>query len=248
MSKNDNFLLKENLHGLYLYNSAGKFEAKYSDIDFIVVIKNYLNNNEITHLEKLHNRLCSSYKYGSRLEGMYLLYADLGKSNNEMLPYPYIDDMKVVKTGYFDVNNITWWTWKEFGIAVNSPSIKEELSHINWYSICSTISYNLNNYWDTKLNNDIIFEDDLWVEFGVVTLSRIVYTLEKKSIESKVEACKYILENFEEWQDVINEALAIRNLESRSIISDVTIRRNKTIEFIRYMINYGNELLQVVSD
>lgn len=105
-------ILKEKLHGLYIYNSAamGKFEPSYSDIDFVTVIKSPLTDWELDSLEKLHKKLCLNHKYGSKLDGMYLQYSDLGKSNNEIKPYPYIEDMNFCKEGYFDINNITWWS------------------------------------------------------------------------------------------------------------------------------------------
>ncbi len=238
-------LLSNKLYGLYLYNSVamGNFEPQYSDVDFVVILKSKLTNEEILKLKVLHERFGTEYKYGSKLDGMYLQYEMLGKMNDEIEKYPYVKDASLCEAGYFDINYVTWWSLKEYEMAIESPSIKDELLEINFSDVVQTMKYNLNEYWLSKLDTTEIFEQDMWVEFAVVTLSRILYTLQDGEIKSKSESCSYIASEYPEWNDVIGEALAIRNLKSQCIINDVKVRKDRTVTFIHEMIEYGNKLL-----
>jgi len=175
---------------------------------------------------------------------MYIQYADLGKTNRDMKPYPYTAHSVFYREGYFDINYVTWWGLKEYDLAVDSPSIRKELSDINWDGVLSTMSFNLNQYWAPKLNEPINFKEDLEVEFAVMTLSRIVYTLKEGRLTAKSDACNYMLKDYPRYEDIMKEALAIRDLKPLSVIGDVCERRDKTVEFLRYMIDYGNALLE----
>jgi hypothetical protein len=208
------YILPSKFYGLYLYNSVamGNFEPQYSDVDFIVILKSKLTNEEITNLKTLHEKLGIDYKYGSKLDGMYLQYNMLGKMNDEIEKYPYVKDAVLYEAGYFDINYVTWWSLKEYEMAIESPSIKNELLDISFAKVIQTMKYNLNEYWASKLETTEIFNDDMWVEFAVVTLSRIVYTLEDKEIKSKSESCLYIVSKYPKWRKLIEETLAIRNL------------------------------------
>ncbi|MBM7613901.1 aminoglycoside adenylyltransferase domain-containing protein [Alkaliphilus hydrothermalis] len=239
-------LLMDKFYGLYLYNSVamGKFEPKYSDMDFMVVINAPLTDNEVNLMAELHEKMKMEYKYGDRIDCMYIQFADLGKTNRDMKPYPYVAHSDFHREGYFDINYVTWWGLKEYDMAVDSPSLRKELSHINWDGVLHTMSFNLNHYWAPKLNNPENFKEDIEVEFAVMTLSRIVYTLKESRLTSKSDACKFVLKDLPQYGDIMKEALAIRDLKPLSVIGDVCERRDKTVEFLTYMIDYGNGLLE----
>jgi len=242
-------LLPSKFYGLYLYNSVamGNFEPQYSDVDFVVILKSKLSNEEILKLKILHENFGRKHKFGAKLDGMYLQYGMLGKLNNDIEKYPYVKDASLCEAGYFDINNVTWWSLKEYEMAIDSPSIKDELLDINFNDVIQTMKYNLNEYWLSKLETTEIFEQDMWVEFAVVTLSRIVYTLQDGEIKSKSQSCSYIANEYPEWLDVIQEALAIRNLKPQSVISDIYVRKDRTVNFINKMIQYGNMLIDCES-
>ncbi|QSX05631.1 hypothetical protein JYG23_13305 [Sedimentibacter sp. zth1] len=83
--------------------------------------------------------------------------------------------------GVYLYNSVTWWTLKYNGIPINSPNVK-------WDNIVETMNYNLNSYWKKKLYEKDIFLSDEWIEFAVLTLCRILYTLDNKSITTKIQS------------------------------------------------------------
>ncbi|WP_430882464.1 nucleotidyltransferase domain-containing protein [Fusibacter sp. JL216-2] len=122
-------ILGAKFYGLYLYSSTarGEFEPEASDIDFIVILNNKLDETDIDEICTLHKHLSLDYKYGAKLDGMYLQKSYIGKSNEEVDPYPVIYHAEYQGYGKFDINNITWWSLKTDGVAVDSPSITDRL-------------------------------------------------------------------------------------------------------------------------
>lgn len=237
------------VYGVYIYNSValGAFDEAKSDIDFITIINEEFTGKEIEALKKLHKQLNARFKFAKRLEGMYIRLKDIGKLNSEIKPYPYFADEKL-KIGYYDINPVTWWTLKNYGIGVKSSSISNLNIEVSWKEVVKNMDYNLNYYWKGKLSSKIIFLSDYWIEFSVLTLCRILYTLKQRDITSKVgaagEAVKELPDNF---QLIVKEALRIRNCSGKkSLYKFRIIRAMEAKKFIEYVIRYcNNEYFQI---
>ncbi|AIE81454.1 nucleotidyltransferase domain protein [Bacillus cereus] len=124
--------LDEKIVGVYIYGSIalGAFHAETSDVDFVTVISDPVNEAEKQQLVELHKKLSGS-TLGKRMDGMYIPLADLGKYNDEMNEYVYCADGKA-NIGHWDINAVTWWTLKNQGITVIGKA-KEDLSfQIRW--------------------------------------------------------------------------------------------------------------------
>jgi len=238
-------ILGDKLYGLYLYGSTarGEFEPAASDIDSIVVLKEPLIEEQIDKLKNLHEILGNKYKYGKKLDVMYLQYSDIGKRNNEIEKYTYVYNAELQTSGYFDINYITWWSLKHNGIPINSPDITHQLKDILWGQVVMTLDYNLNGYWKQKMDEETLFYEDYWVEFAISTLSRILYSLEKEKIISKTHACHYISDHYDEWDDVIVEALRIRTKVCINAFMGLDQRKERVLSFMKFVIDKGNRLL-----
>ena len=80
----------EKIVGVYIYGSIalGAFHKETSDVDFVTVINDSVNEAEKQQLVELHKKL-SDNTLGKRMDGMYIPLADLGKYNDEMNEYVY---------------------------------------------------------------------------------------------------------------------------------------------------------------
>ncbi|MGQ0438911.1 nucleotidyltransferase domain-containing protein, partial [Bacillus sp. B-TM1] len=135
--------LDEKIVGVYIYGSIalGAFHAETSDVDFVTVISDPVNEAEKQQLVELHKKLSGS-TLGKRMDGMYIPLADLGKYNDEMNEYVYCADGKA-NIGHWDINAVTWWTLKNQGITVIGKA-KEDLSfQIRWDDVVNTMKYNV---------------------------------------------------------------------------------------------------------
>jgi len=207
-SLRDNFPNK--IFGIYIYNSValGCFSEKTSDIDFITILNEEFENEDIGTVEKIHSKISKTFEYGNRMEGMYITKDKVGKLNSEISPYIYFCDNILHYYGYYDINYITWWTLKYFGIPINCSDVNSLSIEVDWCSIIENMNYNLNNYWKDKLSENYIFLQDEWIEFAVATLCRILYTLENKAITSKDKALEYAITTIpKEYSLIIKECL-----------------------------------------
>jgi hypothetical protein len=241
--------LRENfpnkIFGIYIYNSVslGCFNEKTSDIDFITILNEEFEKEDICALEKVHRKISETFEYGNRMEGMYIPNDKVGKLNSEISPYIYFCDDILHNYGYYDINYITWWTLKYNGIPINSPDVNNISIEVEWSSVIENMNYNLNNYWKDKLSESHIFLEDQWIEFAVATLCRILYTLENKAITSKDKALKYAITIIpKEYSLIIKECLRLRerNLGS-SFYSSIFEREHSVKSFIKFIIDICNE-------
>lgn len=235
----------DKIFGVYLYNSLalGKFDDDKSDIDFITILKSPLSKQELELLSSIHKNLNIKSPYGKKMEGMYIQVNDLGKSNSQITPYPYFADGKLTTSGYYDINHVTWWVLKHYGIEINGPKACDLNFEVEWNNVLDTMDYNLNIYWKNKLNKNIVFLFDSWIEFSILTLCRILFTLENKKITSKVEGAKFSIEFLpSNWRLIIEEAIRIRENTSKNSLYASKIKRAKEAKkFIYYIINYCNK-------
>ncbi|WP_165763880.1 nucleotidyltransferase domain-containing protein [Halalkalibacter urbisdiaboli] len=237
------------IQGVYLYGSIalGAFNENKSDIDFIVLLKRELTNEELQNLKTCHSYL-RKQKWGKRLDGMYLYYKDIGKLNHHITPYPYCSNGKI-KLGHWDVNNITWWLLKNHGIQIMGPSISSLNVKVEWNNLFETMSYNINQYWYQKSKKPYLFLFSDMVEFAVTTLCRIIYSLNNEAIISKDAAVKYVLYTFpDKWELLLRETIRIREFTNKhSLYSSKLKRANDCKEFIKYAHKYCNQNHSLIS-
>ncbi|MFL0492179.1 nucleotidyltransferase [Bacillus sp. AFS054943] len=203
--------LDEKIVGVYVYGSIalGAFHIETSDVDFVTVISDSVNEAEKQQLVELHKKLSSS-TLGKRMDGMYIPLADLGKYNDAMNEYVYCAEGKAA-IGYWDINAVTWWTLKNEGITVMGKEAGDLPFQIKWDDVVQTMKYNVEHYWSEKAKRPYLFFIEEWVESAVVTMGRILYTLDHKTIVSKDRGLQYLLErSAKEWEPLLKEVERMR--------------------------------------
>ncbi|KFN02005.1 DUF4111 domain-containing protein [Bacillus clarus] len=206
------FFSDEKLVGVYVYGSIalGAFHIETSDIDFVAVINDYVNEAEKQQLVELHKKLSDS-TLGKRMDGMYIPLADLGKYNDEINEYVYCAEGKA-DIGHWDINGVTWWTLKNQGITVTGKEAEDLPFQIKWDDVVNTMKYNVEHYWSEKAKRPYLFFIEEWVESAVVTMGRILYTLDHKTIVSKDRGLQYMLELYpQKWEPLLKEVERIRH-------------------------------------
>ncbi|KOF56015.1 MULTISPECIES: aminoglycoside adenylyltransferase domain-containing protein [Clostridium] len=229
--------------GVYLYNSIalGAFDENKSDIDFVTVLNKRFTDREIQGLRELHRKLTKTFKFAKRMEGMYITIDEVGKCDFELDPYIYFAGGKL-HSGHYDANYVTWWTLGKYGIGVESPDISKLSIETYFDNVLENMDYNLNCYWKSKLNSKIVFFSDGWIEFSVLTMCRIMYTIKNGDVASKVEAAKNIIEDLpKEFRIIVKEALRIRERsDSKSLYTSRFKRGREAKIFIKYVIGCFN--------
>jgi hypothetical protein len=220
-----------------LYGSIAleAYEEGRSDIDFLTVLSKELTPGETDVITKIHNELLE-HPLGSKLDGMYLKTADLGRQNSDLAPYLYCREGVIAK-GHWDINAVTWFVLKTRGISLIGN--KELHYEIEWKDIHNEMHYNINRYWNRKLAKPYLFLSDEWVEFTVSTLARILITLEEQRIVSKKEGIHRAAELVNpRWMSLLEEAA---NPQMNKRRTSRILRAFNTRSFLKETIEFCNE-------
>ncbi|WP_079999572.1 aminoglycoside adenylyltransferase domain-containing protein [Bacillus mycoides] len=223
----------EQLVGVYVYGSIalGAFHLDTSDVDFVTVTRETVSEIEKSQISDLHKRLSKS-KLGERMDGMYIPLTDLGKSNKEIAQYVYCADGKV-NVGHWDVNDVTWWTLKNRGITVTGEEANKLPFEVPWSKVVETMKYNVEQYWREKASNPYLFLIEEWVESAVVTLGRILYTLEHETIVSKDEGLQYMMRSSNDnWKPLLQEVERIRHNKGAKRTISIWKRADMTKKYL----------------
>lgn len=222
--------------GIYLYGSISLngFDEKKSDIDFVTVLKRNLTQEESNSLKAIHKEL-NINSLGKRMDGIYIPMKEIGKTNEELPAYLYCSNGKI-KRGYWDINAVTWWMVEQYGIKVYGKEISELNFQSNWIKVVKNMEYNINTYWINKAKNRFIFIFDDMVEFCVLTISRILSTLEAKKIFTKIEGARKAEEILpKRWHLLLKEGLRLRdNPQSTSVYPSRLKRAMECRKFISF--------------
>ncbi|MFJ8525045.1 nucleotidyltransferase domain-containing protein [Bacillus cereus] len=234
--------LDEKIVGVYIYGSIalGAFHAETSDVDFVTVISDFVNEAEKQQLVELHKKLSGS-TLGKRMDGMYIPLVDLGKYNDEMNEYVYCADGKA-NMGHWDINAVTWWTLKNQGITVTGKEAEDLSYQIRWDDVVNTMKYNVEQYWSEKAKQPYLFFIEEWVESAVVTMGRILYTLDHKTIVSKDRGLQYLLEcSGGEWEILLKEVARIRQNPKEKRMLSRWRRADMTKRYLLHLIETCRE-------
>ncbi|HDX9611832.1 TPA: DUF4111 domain-containing protein [Bacillus toyonensis] len=228
--------------GVYVYGSIalGAFHIETSDVDFVAVLNDSVNEAEKQQLVELHKKMSES-ALGKRMDGMYIPLADLGKYNHEINEYVYCADGKA-DIGHWDINAVTWWTLKNQGITVTGKEAEDLPFQIRWDDVVNTMKYNVEHYWSEKAKQLYLFFIEEWVESAVVTMGRILYTLDHKTIVSKDRGLQYLLErSAKEWEPLLKELERMRHDPKEKKKLSIWRRADMTKRYLLSMIEECRE-------
>ncbi|MCM3737700.1 nucleotidyltransferase domain-containing protein [Bacillus cytotoxicus] len=215
----------EKLVGVYVYGSLAlaAFHPETSDIDFVTVMKEQVSEAEKVKIRELHKSL-RAHDLGKRMDGMYVPLRDVGKQNNEMSPYLYCSEGKL-NEGHWDINAVTWWTIKNYGITLWGQKAGELPYVIVWDDVVSTMKYNVEHYWSEKVKRPYLFLSTEWVEFAVVTMGRIV---------SKDEGLQYMMKCCKEWEPLLQDVYRVRQKEGMKLSLSRWRRAEMTKQYLLF--------------
>jgi hypothetical protein len=232
--------LPGSVHGIYLYGSLalGGYEPGRSDIDFVTVLERRPDADEVKRMRAMHRRLRRDHPLATRLDGIYLPLAELGKSNPELPPYPYCDAGAFWASGHWDANAVTWWAVKHRGITVAGPPPRALPFDASWDGVERAMGHNLTVVWPREVGRRSAFARDADVQFAVLTLCRIHATLAQGAIVSKRAGAEHALASLpSRWHRLIEEAVRLRDGAGEpSCFQSRDERARETRQFVEWMI------------
>ena len=234
--------LSELVSSFYIVGSIALngFNPYFSDIDFITLLQRPANMEEIAKLGEIHQTIEAEHPKW-KFSGIYLQSKDVGKSENEIAPQPYYHDGKMHARGTFEINSVTWWVLKNYGIIIKGVAPAQLDFEVDWDFLISSMWENLNSYWlswTKQIKRYPVLLTDWGIQWTVLGVLRQYYTFQENSITTKEKAGEYALEYLpSRWKALILDALCIRTGQEerfyRSRIKRAIIDRSFLKEVIR---------------
>lgn len=226
--------LPGSIHGCYLYGSValGAYDAVKSDLDFMVVLTAAHSEETMSLLNQFHIELFRDFPLAHKLEGHYVPLADIQRGTISQ-QYPGIADGQY--QGLQGIMTLYWYQLHTCAIRIAGPEPETLFPPVPWELVQQEMDTNINGYWYrcTQLPEDTVVGDGA-IEFAVLTLCRILYTLEHQQIIAKADAGRWAIQHLPAtWHRLIEEAVRIRTgKDTRSLYTSPQQRTQETRQFI----------------
>jgi len=96
---------------------------------------------------------------------------------------------------------------REQAIVLRGPHPSSFLEPPTRSELLAEMRWNLDVYWPARLRERRIWLTEAWAWFGVLTLGRILYTLETGETISKPQARAWLRERHPEWAPLLDDRL-----------------------------------------
>jgi hypothetical protein len=233
--------------GSYIHGSAtmDDYQPRRSDLDVVVVTERELSSQEVKRIGTLHN-----YYPRPWLNGLYVSQATLtGPPRSAPTPIIAFDGGRVWPATSQAVNPIIRHELATRGVALFGPDLDRATLQQHPEELKRWVRRNMNDYWGTwvdrathrpidALSTALLSRRIAW---GVLGISRQLYTLREGGVISKTHAGEYALEHVaSEHHRILREALRIRHGDAGSEYPHRLLRRHETLRYMRDVIaRYG---------
>lgn len=208
-------ILGEQFVGLYLYGSLaiGDFDPETSDIDFLVLTRDEIPDDEFDALREMHTLFNKSGStWSDRIEAAYIPLLALKEPTSPSALYPQIErgtDLirSPLEIGWAFQRHTLW----EHGVTVSGPAIHDLIDPVDSEEIRRSAAAIIGGWQEQSR------DDPSWIAwahqrgsqvFLVLTLCRIRYSLEMGHVASKPAAARWVEAAFgPRWSPLIERAL-----------------------------------------
>jgi hypothetical protein len=208
-------VLADRLTGLYIFGSlaSGDFVPGRSDIDFLAVTEGELLPETVEGLKTMHTRLGrSGLPWADHLEGSYIPKAALRRYDPQNAIHPAL---RVDSSFDLDFHASDWiiqrWVVRQHALILAGPDPKTLIDPITPDELRQAARGILQEWWAPMLNDPSRLERGEYQAYAVLTMCRILYTIEFGEVVSKAAAARWgLAELGDRWQMLITEASAWR--------------------------------------
>jgi hypothetical protein len=234
-------ILGNHFRGMYLTGSlaVGDFDPHTSDIDFIVLTRSMLSDDRIEALRDMHNRFdTSDSPWAGKIEAVYVTPEALRLSPMSATCYPQVEKGRPL---FIEPLESGWiyhcYTLRAHGLTVTGPDLRPLIERVDPDAMRRAAAP-IAELWLQQAH-----DDPSWVAwlrrqeaqaFVVLTLCRLLYTLDSGSIASKPAAARWAKQVLgPRWAPLITRSLAEQHSSGKTSESDVA----DTIALVEYTVD-----------
>lgn len=235
------------LEGLFLVGSVAlaDFQPGVSDVDFVAVTAAAPDNACRAALTAVHAEVGADDGLPA-FEGFYVTADELRESASQVGPGLFHHEGRL-QLGPNMRTPVEWTTLARYGVTVRGTPRDELGVFTDRDELARWTLDNLRSYWarwveqsrDHASRTAMAMLTDWGVAWGVLGVSRLLYTLESGDITSKSGAGRYALDAFgDRWNPIVTEALRCRTrpLALPDSLDRAEPRRDEATAFMDYAI------------
>lgn len=230
-------ILNKQLVGVYLHGSLalGDFDPQQSDIDFVVVTAEALPPDTVSALKAMHGRLTADRsKWGRELEGSYISQQALRRYDPNNAAHPHIERGGTLRV---EQHHSDWVVQRhilrEYGVTLMGPPPQTLIDPIRPDELRQAVVGLLRGWWASQLEDTSRLEFSGYQVYAILTMCRVLYTLEHGTIVSKPVAARWAQDTLDRrWARLIERAFQ-RYMDLATL--------DETLDFIRHTLGAANE-------
>lgn len=235
-------ILDNDFVGAYLQGSfaVGDFD-QYSDVDFIVVVKDDLTLQQVDALQIMHDQVYQlDSEWAKHLEGSYFPKAILRHHSNRGIELWYLDHGARLLVRSNHCNTIlVRWVVREKGVTLAGPPPKTLVDPISEELLRAEIFETLTN-WGRQILNDLApYNNRFYQSFIVLSYCRMLHDLHRGYPGSKREGAEWAKSVLDPaWVDLIDGTWDARPDPARKIKQPADPQAfEETLRFVQYVMN-----------
>lgn len=236
-------ILSNRFCGLYLTGSLalGDFDPHISDIDFIVLTDSILPPNLVQSLHDMHSRFdTGDSPWAGKIEAVYIAPEALRPNPISTLHYPQVEKQSALFVAPLESGWIFHlYTLREHAVTVAGLPLRPLIEAIDPDDMRRAAAP-IAELWLDQAQNDPTWIPWLYERehqaFVVLTLCRLLYTLDSGSVTSKPAAARWAhqaLAPRSRWSTLIMQSLAEQHSSGQAPDSDIA----DTIAFVHYTVD-----------
>jgi len=206
--------LGDDLIGFYFTGSLtyGDFNRESSDIDFLVVTKVPIQENDFNKVQKLHETIGQQFpEWKKRLEGSYVTEEMLQSTEPPKVKRPYVNAGKMWQFVYGNEWIINKYALYTCGKTIYGSSPHDIMKPVTIEQVREASKRDLQQDWLPKVNDPQAFcnpdyDSSHLQAYAALTLCRILYRQFHDDVSSKKVAAAWVKEKYPEWRELIEKA------------------------------------------
>jgi aminoglycoside adenylyltransferase-like protein/nucleotidyltransferase-like protein len=217
--------LGDQLVGVYLTGSlaAGDFD-RHSDVDFVAVTENEVGGELFSALDTLHQRIATIDSWCAvQLDGAYISGVALRRFDPTIAVHANIDRGRGerLKMVQFDEVAVQSYLLRERGITLVGPDPRTLIDPVTPEDLRNAMPRVLAGWGSQILDDPARIDSQGYQSYTVLSLCRILYTLEFGAVVSKPIAAEWARETLgHSWAALIDRAWSGRQYPERAASSE----------------------------
>lgn len=227
------------LAGVYLYGSLtrGAFDRQ-SDIDVLVVTRDEMSDEMFAAVSEMHDQIATGESWcATQLEVAYIPAKSLARYEAEASVYPHLDRgpaQHLQRKEHWTDCVVQRYELRERGIMLAGPHPATVIDPVSNDDLRQATRDVLVRWAGSLFENPSELERRGYQSYVVLSICRMLYTLETEAVASKREAAEWAKVTLDrEWSSLVDRAwIGRQNPDSKPTTEDV----NATLDFVRFAI------------